>query len=65
LSINFFILNAKDKVTANGRPSGIATTIIETHNIIMSNIFFGICFFGSVNLSASSLKDFEFVYYNF
>ena len=36
LSINFLIENAKLKVTANGKPSGIATTMIETHKI---NIF--------------------------
>ena len=52
------MLKAKDNVTANGRPSGIATTIIETHKIIISNIFFGICFFGSVSLSASSFERF-------
>ena len=40
LSINFLIEKARLKVTAKGNPSGIATTIIETHNIIIVNIFF-------------------------
>ena len=39
LSINFLIEKAKLRVTANGNPSGIATTIIETHNIIIVKTF--------------------------
>ena len=41
--------NAKDKVTAKGNPSGIATTMIETHNIIIFKILSDISLLGSVN----------------
>ena len=49
LSINFLIEKAKLRVTANGNPSGIATTIIETHKIIIVNTFLIIS--GKVNSS--------------
>ena len=39
--------NAKDKVTAKGNPSGIATTIIDMHNIIIFNICLATSNFGS------------------
>ena len=35
LSISFLIENERLKVTAKGNPSGIATTMIETHKIII------------------------------
>ena len=41
---------AKDKVTANGNPSGIATTIIEIHKIIISKMFLAIMDLGFVKL---------------
>ena len=42
------IENANDKVTASGNPSGIATTMIDTHNIIIFNILSEISFLGFV-----------------
>ena len=35
LSISFLIENERLKVTAKGKPSGIATTIIDTHKITL------------------------------
>ena len=39
---------AKERVTAKGNPSGIATTIIDIHKMIISKIFFATIDFGSV-----------------
>ena len=44
------IEKAKDKVTAKGSPSGIATTMIEIHKIIISKIFLATNVLGSVKL---------------
>ena len=41
-SIIFLTLKERDKVTANGKPSGIATTIIVIQRIILWNISFHI-----------------------
>ena len=38
--------NTKYKVTAKGNPSGIATTIIDIHKIIIFNIYLATSNFG-------------------
>ena len=56
-------LKAKDNVTANGNPSGIATTIIDTHNIIIFNTSSEISVLGSVKTLFAFSKISLLVYF--